>query len=88
MDFQTPLAGCIDDLILDAADDCCLSVQLNPDMSAQLGTVTQENFGLVTQFAISTPGIIFNPGGYSGSWWFGPTHDGEGLLIEIDFGLA
>jgi len=87
LDIQIPLAGCaaITDMILDAANDCCLGVHLNPDMAAQgpLPDGIENEFGLVTQFAISTPGIIFNPGGYSGSWWFGPTHDGEGLLIEI-----
>lgn len=83
VDFQVPLAGCIDDLILDATTDCCMAVQLNPDMAAQGGLTNTDEFGLVTQFAISTPGVIFNPGGYSGSWWFGPSHSGEGLLIEI-----
>lgn len=87
VDIQIPLAGCaaITDMVLDGANDCCLAVHLNPDMAAQgpLPGGIEIEFGLVTQFAISTPGIIFNPGGYSGSWWFGPTHDGEGLLIEI-----
>lgn len=86
VDMMFPLgASCLNDMVLDGANDPGLGVHLNPDMAAigPLPGGIENAFGLVTQFAISTPGLIFNPGGYSGSWWFGPTHYGEGLLIEI-----
>jgi len=85
VDITLPDDSCIEDLELDAQDDCCMGLQGTDDLAEADGSSVAQlnNFGLVTQFFISGPGLIFNAGGFSGSWWFGPTHDGEGLLIEI-----
>ncbi|TDJ31410.1 MAG: hypothetical protein E2O56_07185 [Gammaproteobacteria bacterium] len=83
VDIQIPIGSCIQDLVLDAQEDCCMGVQESNDLAQATGNNNRDNFGLVTQFFISGPGLIFNAGGYAGSWWFGPSHNGEGLLIEI-----
>lgn len=83
VDIQIPNGSCIDDLVLDATGDPFMAYQLSNDLALRQGTMLAPGFGIVTQFILSTPPPVFNPGGYSGSWWFGPTHDGEGLLIEL-----